>query len=73
MDRRNPLLLSVFGLPGRHGGGEMPIFYPSEQVLKAAHVHVLINCTEVTPYLDQFLMAHSSIFGGDFYCMNMFI
>jgi hypothetical protein len=59
-DRRNPLLLSVFGLPGRHGGGEMPIIYPSEQVLKAAHVHVLINCTEVAPYLDQFLMEQSS-------------
>lgn len=49
---RGPLHLSVFGLAGRHGGGAMPVIWPTEQVLSAAHVHVLINCTEVTPYVE---------------------
>ncbi|WJX83272.1 hypothetical protein P8452_65944 [Trifolium repens] len=50
----HPLNLSVFNLPGRHGGMEK-VYFPGERVLKSAHVHVLINCTEVQPYLELFL------------------
>ncbi|KAK2455160.1 hypothetical protein QL285_002640 [Trifolium repens] len=50
----HPLNLSVFNLSGRQAGAEN-VFFPGERVLKAAHVHVLINCTEVQPYLELFL------------------
>ncbi|WJX35324.1 hypothetical protein P8452_23334 [Trifolium repens] len=46
--------LVVKVLSGRQAGAEK-VFFPGERVLKAAHVHVLINCTEVQPYLQLFL------------------
>jgi hypothetical protein len=49
--RIHPLNMSIFSLPGRNGGGEK-VFYPGDKVLYAAHVHLLINCTEVEPYLQ---------------------
>ncbi|KAK2401723.1 hypothetical protein QL285_051293 [Trifolium repens] len=52
--RIHPLNMSIFSLPGRNGGGEK-VFYPGDKVLYAAHVHLLINCTEVEPYLQMFL------------------
>ena len=48
---RHPLALSVFCLPGRHGGGESSRWLTDEE-FNSAHVHVLINCTEVKPYLE---------------------
>ncbi|PNX62077.1 hypothetical protein L195_g052788, partial [Trifolium pratense] len=55
-ERRNDhsFTLSVFNLPGRYAGMEKKCF-PGDVVLKSAHVHVLINCIEVQPYLDLFL------------------
>ncbi|KAK2450060.1 zinc finger protein [Trifolium repens] len=53
-ERRNSFALSVFDLPGRHGGAEQ-VCFPGDNVLKSAHVHVLINYTEVQPYLELFL------------------
>ncbi|CAJ2639558.1 unnamed protein product [Trifolium pratense] len=50
----HPLTLSVFNLSGRHAGMEK-ICFPGIKVLMSAHVHVLINCTEVQPYLELFL------------------
>lgn len=47
---RHPLALSVFCLPGRHAGKERTHWLTGEE-WKSAHVHVLINCAEVSPYL----------------------
>lgn len=49
---RHPHALSVFCLSGHHAGRDFPIFWPSDKVFNAAHVHVLINCTEVKPYIE---------------------
>jgi hypothetical protein len=38
-------------LPGRHGGNER-VCYPGDKVINSAHVHLLINCNEVEPYLE---------------------
>ncbi|PNX55394.1 hypothetical protein L195_g049023, partial [Trifolium pratense] len=54
----HPLTLSVFNLPGRQSGYEK-VCFPGERVLKSAHVHVLINCTEVQPYLEAFLTSEA--------------
>jgi hypothetical protein len=47
----HPLTLSVFNLCGHHVGMEN-VCFPGDEVLKSAHVHVLVNCTEVQPYLE---------------------
>lgn len=52
VERRHPLCLSIFCLPGRQAGREMSTYWPSHQILNAAHVHLLINCAEVAPYLE---------------------
>ncbi|XP_045830958.1 uncharacterized protein LOC123922269 [Trifolium pratense] len=49
--RIHPLNMSIFSLPGRNGGGEK-VLYPGDKVLYSAHVHLLINCNEVEPYLQ---------------------
>ena len=41
--------LSVFCLPGRHVGNKE--YWMKDEELRSAEVHVLINCTEVKPYL----------------------
>ena len=48
---RSQYTLSVFGLPGRPSGkkGE---HWLTQQEMQSAHVHVLINCIEVKPYLE---------------------
>ncbi|CAJ2647222.1 unnamed protein product [Trifolium pratense] len=46
--------MSIFSLPGRNGGGEK-VLYPGDKVLYSAHVHLLINCNEVEPYLQNSL------------------
>ena len=43
--------LSVFKQQGRHAGRES-IHWLTDAELRSAHVHVLINCTEVKPYLE---------------------
>ncbi|XP_045797718.1 uncharacterized protein LOC123891892 [Trifolium pratense] len=57
--RIHPLNMSIFSLPGRNGGGEK-VLYPGDKVLYSAHVHLLINCNEVEPYLQMFLTQHTS-------------
>ena len=49
---RHPLALSVFCLPGRHAGGESTRWLSTDAEYNSAHVHVLINCAEVKPYLE---------------------
>ncbi len=49
--RTHPLNLSIFNLPGRNSGQEK-VIYPGDKALNSAHVHLLINCTEVQPYLQ---------------------
>jgi hypothetical protein len=49
--RIHPLNMSIFNLPGRHGGNER-VCYPGDKVINSAHVHLLINCNEVEPYLE---------------------
>ncbi|XP_014493193.1 uncharacterized protein LOC106755535 [Vigna radiata var. radiata] len=43
--------LSVFDQAGRHSGREST-HWLSDEELRSAHVHVLINCNEVQPYLE---------------------
>ncbi|BAT81822.1 hypothetical protein VIGAN_03171100 [Vigna angularis var. angularis] len=43
--------LSVFDQPSRHSGREST-HWLSDEELRSAHVHVLINCNEVEPYLQ---------------------
>jgi len=43
--------LEVFNQPGCHSGRESTHWLTSEE-LTSAHVHVLINCNEVQPYLE---------------------
>ncbi|XP_024628658.2 uncharacterized protein [Medicago truncatula] len=45
--------LSVFCLPRRHVGNKE--YWMKDEELRSAEVHVLINCTEVKPYLEAFL------------------
>ncbi|WVZ21047.1 hypothetical protein V8G54_008369 [Vigna mungo] len=46
-----PTTLSVFDQPGRHSGREST-HWLSDEELRSVHVHVLINCNEVQPYLE---------------------
>lgn len=48
---RHRRALSVFCLPGRQSGKEA-IHWLTEEELNSAHVHVLINCTEVQPFIE---------------------
>jgi hypothetical protein len=45
--------LSVFRLSGRDSGAEKE-YWMSDAEMRSARVHVLINCTEVGPYLEYF-------------------
>ena len=47
---RHPLALSIFCLPGRRAGKEVTSWLTGE-LWKSAHVHLLINCVEVSPYV----------------------
>jgi hypothetical protein len=49
---RDPLTLSVFNLPGRHAGKAIEHWMVDPKEHRSAHVHVLINCEEVKPYLE---------------------
>ncbi|XP_052727401.1 uncharacterized protein LOC128194922 [Vigna angularis] len=48
--------LSVFRQSGRHAGKEFT-HWLTDAEFNSAHVHVLINCSEVKPYLDSFVVA----------------
>jgi hypothetical protein len=50
---RSPWTLSVFRLSGRDSGAEKE-YWMSDAEMRSARVHVLINCTEVGPYLEYF-------------------
>lgn len=50
-EERHALTLSVFSKPGRPSGKKSSQWL-SDMEYKSAHVHVLINCTEVKPYLE---------------------
>jgi hypothetical protein len=49
---RDPSTLSVFNLPGRHAGKVLQYWMVDPRELRSAHVHILINCAEVKPYLE---------------------
>jgi len=49
--QRDVSTLSVFQQKGQHAGRES-IHWLIDAEFKSAHVHVLINCTEVKPYLE---------------------
>jgi len=49
---RDPLTLSVFNLPGRHSSKVREHWMVDPKEYRSAHVHVLINCAEVKPYLE---------------------
>ena len=42
--------LSVFGLPGRSYGKGKRIYLP-EKLRHAAHTYILLNCTEIDPFV----------------------
>ena len=48
---RLPSILSVFDQPERHSGRKITRWLTDEE-LNSAHVHILINCNEVRPYLE---------------------
>ncbi|CAK8578926.1 unnamed protein product [Lathyrus sativus] len=50
---RSTFTLSVFGLPGR-SSGKTNVHWLIEKELQSAHVHILINCVEVKPYIESF-------------------
>ena len=49
--KRHPPMLSVFDKQGRSSGKEL-IHWLTNDEKDLAHVHVLINCVEVKPYLE---------------------
>ncbi|XP_029126265.1 uncharacterized protein LOC109793794 isoform X1 [Cajanus cajan] len=49
-------MLSVFNQPSRHSEKELT-HWLTDAELNSVHVHVLINCIEVKPYLDSFLQS----------------
>lgn len=51
-DLRDPSTLSVFNLDGRHAGKVLQYWMVDQKEMRSAHVHVLINCAEVKPYLE---------------------
>ena len=48
---RSQFTLYIFGRPGR-SAGKTSDHWLSEKEMQSAHVHVLINCHEVKPYLE---------------------
>ncbi|KAI5396620.1 hypothetical protein KIW84_023799 [Lathyrus oleraceus] len=52
LDKNIPVIL-FFGIPGRPSG-KKNVHWLTQKELLAAHVHVLINCVEVKPYLEAF-------------------
>jgi len=48
---RCPSMLSVFNQTGRYSG-KKSIHWLTHKEWSFAHIHVLINCTEVKPYLE---------------------
>jgi len=46
----HPFALLVFCLPRRHAGNKD--YWMKDEELRSTEVHVLINCTEVKPYLE---------------------
>ncbi|CAK8560666.1 unnamed protein product [Lathyrus sativus] len=50
---RSQFTLSIFGHLDRPSG-KMSVHWLSEKEMQSAHVHVLINCIEVKPYLKAF-------------------
>lgn len=48
---RSQFTISVFGRPDLHFG-KTSVPWLSEKEMKSAHVHVLIKCVEVKPYLE---------------------
>ncbi|XP_058750302.1 uncharacterized protein LOC131623315 isoform X2 [Vicia villosa] len=50
---RSQFTLSIFGLPGR-SSGKTNVHWLAEKELQSAHVHVLINCVEVKPYIELY-------------------
>ncbi|KAI5436175.1 hypothetical protein KIW84_022582 [Lathyrus oleraceus] len=52
LDKNIPVIL-FFGIPGRPSG-KKNVHWLTQKELQAAHVHVLINCVEVKPYLEAF-------------------
>ncbi|CAK8569514.1 unnamed protein product [Lathyrus sativus] len=53
VNKRSQFTLPIFGLPGRPSGKEN-VHWLTQKELQSAHVHVLINCIEVRPYLEAF-------------------
>ncbi|CAK8574088.1 unnamed protein product [Lathyrus sativus] len=51
VNERSKFTLSVFGLPGRPFG-KKGVHWLTQKEMQSAHVHVLINCVEVKPYLE---------------------
>jgi len=48
---RCPSMLSIFNVPGRHAG-KKSIHWLTQKEWNSIHMHVLINCTKVKPYLE---------------------
>ena len=48
---RRPPMLSVFDQQGHPSGKEF-IFWLTDEEKDSTHVHVLINCAKVKPYLE---------------------
>ena len=51
VNQRSQFTLSVFALPGRPSG-KKGVHWLTQKEMQSAHVHVLINCVEVKPYLE---------------------
>ena len=49
-----PYMLSIFNQSGRHFGKELT-HWLTDAELRSVHVHVLINCSEVKPYLEYII------------------
>ncbi|XP_058763487.1 uncharacterized protein LOC131636921 [Vicia villosa] len=59
---RSQFTLSIFGLPGR-SSGKTNVHWLTEKELQSAHVHVLINCVEVKPYIELYNNFHYELTG----------
>ncbi|CAK8536824.1 unnamed protein product [Lathyrus sativus] len=57
VNERSQFTLSVFGLPGRPSG-KKGVHWLTQKEMQSAHVHVLINCVEVKPYLEEFNISY---------------
>jgi len=47
----SPSMLSIFNQPGRSSGKKL-IHWFNHKEWNSVHVHILINCNEVKPYLE---------------------